>query len=185
MFLHFLDFFLAHRPPQQIRFAKRITGQQLRRLHHLLLVNQDAIGLAGNGFEQRVLIFDLNLAVASFDEIRNQVHGTGTIQGNECRDVFHGTDLKFFAKITHAAGFQLEHPQRFRPIQKIISFLVVQRQVIDWDFYFVGLLHHLAGIADDGQGFEPKKIHFEQTQVPDRIHRVLRDQRPIFVLLQR
>jgi hypothetical protein len=36
---------LAHGAAQQVGFAERVAGQHLRDLHHLLLVDDDAVGL--------------------------------------------------------------------------------------------------------------------------------------------
>ena len=44
VFHHLFGLFLAHRAAQQIRTAQRIAADDLRRLHHLLLVHHDAVG---------------------------------------------------------------------------------------------------------------------------------------------
>ncbi len=80
---HFLGLLLAHRAPQQIRAAERVAGQHLRRLHHLLLVNHDAVGLAADRLQQRMLVFDLHFAVAALDEFGNQLHRPGPIQRDQ------------------------------------------------------------------------------------------------------
>ena len=46
LLLHFTADLLPHGAPQQVGFAERIAGEDLRRLHHLLLVHDDAKGLA-------------------------------------------------------------------------------------------------------------------------------------------
>ena len=43
---HLLGLFLAHRAAQQIGAAQRVAADDLRDLHHLLLVNHDAVGRA-------------------------------------------------------------------------------------------------------------------------------------------
>jgi hypothetical protein len=43
---------LAHRAAQQIRAAKAVAGEDLRRLHHLFLIDENAIGFGENAFEQ-------------------------------------------------------------------------------------------------------------------------------------
>ena len=49
---------LAHRAAQQVGFAERVAGEHLRGLHHLFLVDEDAVGFGEDAFEQRVRIFD-------------------------------------------------------------------------------------------------------------------------------
>ena len=48
---HFLELLFAHGAPQQIRTTERVTSQQLRGLHYLLLINENAVGFFGNLFE--------------------------------------------------------------------------------------------------------------------------------------
>src|SRR5260221_10419476 len=42
LLLHFLAYLLAHRLAQQVGFAERIAGHDLRDLHHLFLIDDDA-----------------------------------------------------------------------------------------------------------------------------------------------
>ena len=77
------------------------------------------------------MIFDL--AVAALDEIGNQVHRAGAIKRHERRDVLDGTDLEFSAQVAHPAGFQLEHAERFRAVQQVVGFFVVERQMVNVD----------------------------------------------------
>ena len=44
VFHHLFGLFLAHRAAQQIRAAQRIAADDLRRLHHLLLIHHNAVG---------------------------------------------------------------------------------------------------------------------------------------------
>ena len=83
LLLHFLDLFLAHRAPQDVRRAEREAGQNLRGLHHLLLINQNAVGLLGNRLEQRMLVFDFHFAVPALDEFRNQLHRPGPVKRDQ------------------------------------------------------------------------------------------------------
>ena len=45
LLLHLLADLLAHRAAQQIGFAERVAGHDLRDLHHLFLIDDDAEGL--------------------------------------------------------------------------------------------------------------------------------------------
>src|SRR3546814_17900566 len=58
---------LAHRAAQQIGFAKRIASQYLGGLHHLFLIDEDAVGLAQHRLQQRMRIFDLLQPVLASD----------------------------------------------------------------------------------------------------------------------
>ena len=37
-------------------------------------------------------------------------------------------------------------------------------------------LDHFAGVADDGQRFQAEKVHLQQAEFADGVHRVLRDE---------
>ena len=96
-----------------------------------------------------------------------------------------GTDLEFPAQIAHPAGFQLEHAERFRLVQQVVGFRVVERQMVNVNLDALRALDHFAGVADDGERLQPEKIHLQQAEVADGIHRVLRDERAAVVLLER
>ena len=107
-----------------------------------------------------MLVLNLDLPVPALDEFGDELHRAGPVQGHERGDMLDGTDLEFFAQFPHPAGFQLEHAERFRPVQEVVGLFVVERQGVNWHFYALGALHHFTGIPDDGQRLEPKKIHF-------------------------
>ena len=71
---HFLGLFLAHGAPEEIRAAQGVTGEGLGRLHHLLLVYHNPVGLAADGLEQRMLVFDRHFALPPLDKLRDQFH---------------------------------------------------------------------------------------------------------------
>ena len=132
-----------------------------------------------------MLVFDLHFAVAALDEFGNQFHRAGPVQRHQRGDVFDGTDLEFPAQIAHPAGFQLEHAERFRLVQQVVGFRVVERQMVNVNLDAVRAFDHFAGVADDGERLQPEKIHLQQAEVADGIHRVLGDERAAVVLLER
>ena len=68
---HFFGLLLAHRAPQKIRAAERVTREHLRRLHNLLLINHDAVRLTADWFQERMLVFNPNFTVAAPDKFGN------------------------------------------------------------------------------------------------------------------
>ena len=48
---HLLGLLLAHRAAQQVGAAQRVAADDLRHLHHLLLVDHDAVGLFQDRFD--------------------------------------------------------------------------------------------------------------------------------------
>ena len=150
---HLFDFLFSHGAPEHVRRSERVAGQHLRRLHHLLLINHDPVGLTADWLQQRMFIVDFDLSVPAGDEFRNKVHRSRSIKRDESRDMFDGTDLEFSAEIAHAAGFQLENAQRIGLVQKVVGLGIVERQMINWNIDAPCLFDHLAGIANHGQGF--------------------------------
>ena len=78
--VHFRLDLLAHRAAQQIGIAQRKPGKHLCRLHHLFLIDEHAIGLGKNPFEQGMGIFDGDTPVLAVAEQRNVVHRSRTIK---------------------------------------------------------------------------------------------------------
>jgi hypothetical protein len=53
---HLLGLLLAHRPPQQVGAAQRVAGQHLRDLHHLLLIEDHAVGRFEHRLQARMQV---------------------------------------------------------------------------------------------------------------------------------
>jgi hypothetical protein len=53
---HLLGLLLAHRAAQHVGTAQRVAGQHLRDLHHLLLVQDDAVGVLEDRFQPGVRV---------------------------------------------------------------------------------------------------------------------------------
>ena len=68
LLLHYGDLLLAHRGAQDIGLLERVARERLRRTHHLLLVDDHAIGVAQDGFEQRMIVLDRFLTVLAMDK---------------------------------------------------------------------------------------------------------------------
>ena len=95
------------------------------------------------------------------------------------------SELKLTAKITHAAGFQLEHTHRVTIVQQVIRLLITQRQPIHVEIDPMPLFHHLAGVADHGKRFESEKIHLQQAKILNGAHWILGRDRTVVVFFER
>ena len=132
-----------------------------------------------------MLIDNRDLAVAAPDEVGNQVHRAGAIERHQRGDVLDGRNLELAAQVAHPPGLKLEHANGVPLVQEFIGGRVIERKVVDGNVDPVDFLHHFAHVADDGQRLQPEKVHLEQAEIADRIHRVLRDDRAILVGLER
>ena len=109
---HLLRLLLTHRTPQQIRRAKRVAGKNLRDLHHLLLIQDHAIGFLKYRLQFRVQVIDIGFVGRVFarDEV---IHHAGlqrprTKQCDECYQIIELVRSHAFDEVTHAAGLKLE-----------------------------------------------------------------------------
>jgi hypothetical protein len=72
---HDLGLLLPHRAAKQVGAAERVPAQQPADLHHLLLVDDDAVGVLQHRLERRMRIGHLLAAVLSVDEHVDHARG--------------------------------------------------------------------------------------------------------------
>jgi hypothetical protein len=66
---HLFKILLAHGAAQQVGLAKRVAGDRVCDLHHLLLVHDDAERLLENRLHGRQIVLDLFAAPLALDEV--------------------------------------------------------------------------------------------------------------------
>ena len=104
--------FFAHGAAQQVGFAKAIAGQHLRELHHLLLVDDDAVGLLQDRLGKRVKVVRRLQAVLAVDKGLDVVHRARPVERVQSDDVAEAVRLEFPQRLAHARTFKLEHAPR-------------------------------------------------------------------------
>ena len=67
LLLHDVRLLLSHGATEQVSLAEGVTGEQGRALHHLLLVEDDPVGLSQHVLEQRVQVLDARPSVLALD----------------------------------------------------------------------------------------------------------------------
>jgi hypothetical protein len=152
---------LAHGAAQQIGLAERIARQHLGDLHHLLLVDDDAIGLLEDRLEHRVQVVGLLVALLAGDEARNVVHRAGAIQRHDGDDVLDAVGLHLAQHVAHAGAFQLEDPDRVAGAEHLVDRRIVIRDAQDVEVD-LALAEQLDRLVDDGQRLEPEKVELHQ-----------------------
>jgi hypothetical protein len=122
---HFLGFFLTHGPAQHVRTAEGVAGHDLGDLHHLFLIQDDAVGRGQYGLEAFVLVVGVRVsqfgaAVFTVDKVIHhaRLQRARTEQGHQCDQVFQAVGLELFDQLLHAAGFKLEHRGGFGFLQQ-------------------------------------------------------------------
>ena len=104
-----------------------IAGEDLRGLHHLFLIDDDAEGLLQDGFELGVDVVRLLHVVLARAIGRDVRHRAGPIERDQRDDVLEAVGPHVEQRAPHARAFQLEHADRFRARQQVVGFLVVKR----------------------------------------------------------
>ena len=131
--LHLLADLLAHGAAQKIGLAERIAGQDLRGLHHLFLVDDDAEGLLQDRLELGMDVVRLLHAVLARAIGRNVRHRAGAIERDQRDDVLEAVGPHVEQRAPHAGAFQLEHAHRFGARQQVVGVLVVERDLAEID----------------------------------------------------
>ena len=109
---HLAGDLLAHGAAQQVGAAQAVSRHDLRDLHHLFLIDDDALRFgqdvvdAGmDGFQRTEAVLDLAIG-------GDVLHRAGAIQRDQRHDVFDAGRPHPAQGVHHAAGFNLEHRDR-------------------------------------------------------------------------
>ena len=123
--VHLLLDLLAHGAAQKVGVAERIARQDLRHLHHLFLVDDDAEGLAQHrlelGVRIPVLLVVLVLAELARAIDRNVRHRARAIERHEGDHVLEPVGLHLHQGLAHARAFHLEHADRLAPAERFVG----------------------------------------------------------------
>ena len=115
--------------------AMRVAGQLLRELHHLLLVDNDAVGVVENLLHLRDEVADALLAVMPLNELVDHaaVDWARPVKRVKRRQVLDALRLKLAADLLHPDGFKLKN--RIRPplAKQLHSLRIVKRNLCPVD----------------------------------------------------
>ena len=108
---HFLGLLLAHGAAQDVGFAQRIAGQAVGDLHHLFLIDDDAVGFFQDLLQLRKIVGHLLAAVLAVDEIVDHaaLDRAGPVERVQRAQVLDARGLILAQDVAHAARFKLEH----------------------------------------------------------------------------
>ena len=174
---HLLGLFLAHRTPQQIGAAERVTADDLRHLHDLFLIDHDAVGLGQNRLDTRLRIIKA-LAVFARDVIRNQIHRPRSIQRDQGDNVFKTVGPRLLQHVAHAARFKLEHRRGIGAGKNPVGRDVIERQ--QFERRVVGRIEALDVTqrpVEDGEGGQAQEVELDQARRFDVVLVELADRR--------
>src|SRR5450755_3999334 len=163
---------LAHGTAQQVRAAQRVAGEYLRDLHHLLLVEDDAVCGCQHTLEIRVQIVDRRIArrVFPLDEVDHhaRLQRPGAEQGDERYDVFKAIRLQAADEVLHAARFELKHRSRATRLDECIGFRIVHWQRIDVERPLAACgaqrIDDAYGAINDGESAQAQEVEFDESR---------------------
>ena len=167
---HLFRFFLAHGAAQHVGATEAVIGQHLRDLHHLLLIQDHAIGVGEHWFQIGVWIIHFGTAVLAVDEVVHHARAERprTKQRHQSDDVFKAAGQQALDEVLHATGFELEHSGRLAALQQFVDFPVIQREFRDVQRFvprgkFLGV-DHLDCPVDNRQRAQPQEVELHQTR---------------------
>jgi hypothetical protein len=105
---HLLGDLLAHGAAQEVGAAERVARHDLRDLHHLFLVDDDALRLLQDVVDGGVDRFEFALAVLHLAIGGDVLHRAGTVERDEGHDILDAGGLHAPQRIHHARAFHLE-----------------------------------------------------------------------------
>ncbi len=165
---------LAHGAAQKVGAAQRVARELAGDLHHLLLVDDDAVGLLQDRLEQRVQILGLLDAVLAVDVARDVVHRPRPIERVHGDDVVEAVRLELAQRIAHAAGFQLEHAGGLAAAQEVEGRRIVERQGRELE-PGAALVDQALGQDQEGERGQAEEVELDQARLLDVLHVELGD----------
>ena len=162
--------FLAHRLAHDVGCAQGVAGELLQYQQHLVLVDDDAVGLVQQVLETGMGVGDPCPPVLGVDEPVYVFHRPRSVQGDHRGYVIQTGRLQFLDVALHTGAFQLEHVGGVAGGQQLKGILVVQRQPLQVYFNADTLAHQLHGLVQDGEAGQAQEVHFQQSQVCHRVH---------------
>ena len=178
---------LAHRATQEIGVAEGVARKLLRDGHDLLLIDDQAVGVAEdlgeglselrmNGHHRLATVLAVGVVV-----VRIGTHRPGSVEGEDGRDVLEGVRLHRAQERAHRAAVQLEDPEGLAARQQIEGRAVGERKILEDDGLAAVGLDVGEAIIKDGEIAQPQEVHLEQAEGLARTHVELRDDRAILL----
>ena len=165
--------FLAHRLAYRVRLAQGIAGKVLQNQQHLVLVNNDSVGLVQQILEAGVGVGNRGAPVLGVNEGVNMLHRPRPVQGNHRGDVPQVGGLQLLDVPLHTSTFQLEQVGGLAGREQLKGLFIIEGQASQVDFDAPGFIQQLGSPVEDSQVGQTQKVHFQQAQLGYRVHGIL------------
>ena len=159
---------------KQIGFAERIAGQLLGDLHHLFLVDDDALRLLHQMIDLRMDRRDLLFAMLARVIGGDVLHRTRTVKRDQRNDILDAVRPHADQGLAHAGAFHLEHADDFAAGQHRVGVGIVERDLrqIDVDSAPADQLHRR---LDHSQRLQTEEVELHKAGLFDILHVELGD----------
>ena len=145
-------------------------------LHHLLLINNTAVGRAQNGLKARNIVADRFGMMPPLNIFRDRIHRSRAIECDRRNDIVDRIGSKIHERLPHSRRFQLKNAEGIARRQKPIRLRIVKIGILDRKIGNT-LADHLLGIVYDRKITKPEEVELEKPELRNGIHIVLRDHR--------
>src|SRR3569623_3303577 len=176
---HLLGLLLAHRATEQVCAAERVAAQHLRDLHHLFLIDDDAVRVLEHRLEPRVhvvgrlsAVLDVDVLIdhAALERARPVARAGGDA-------VLEAVRLELLEHLAKAARLELEHAGRIAARDHLEDAGVVLRDPRDVELLALALLQidEPDRGLDHRQRLQAEEVELDEAGLLDLLHRELRD----------
>ena len=180
---HQIYVLLTHGFAQSIRFAAAEPAQFARDLHHLFLIDGNAIGAFEGVFHQGMIVGDLFLAVFARDIAVDELHRSRPVERHHGDQILKHIGLQFHQILAHAVTFKLEYAVGFAPAEHGVHFFIIQRQAVDIDLGAMALSDQIDAFFDQSKRLQPQYIHLQHLQFVQPFPFVLHQDHLLAILL--
>ncbi len=156
---------LAHRPAQRVRAAQRVTRHPAGDLHHLLLIDDDALGLVEERVDGRMKQFAGFPAVLDVAELGDVLHRAGAVERDQRDDVLDAGGLELAQGVAHARAFHLEDRDGGGGGIERVGRGIVERDRADVDVD-AARRQQVEGVADDRERLQPEEVELHEARLP-------------------
>ena len=175
LFVHFRFDLFAHGTAEHIGAAQGVARQNLCGLHHLFLIDENAVSFGQNAFEQRVRIFNWHAAIFTIAKERDVIHRARPIERDERNDVAKIGWADSCKRAAHPFRFQLEYAHRIALLEQRIHSRIIPAECIQIRPRGRTAFNQFQRTLNDRERFEAKKVKLHQPGAFDIFHVKLRD----------
>ena len=118
-------------------------------------------------------IINLFRMLSAIQVFRNIFHWSGTKQCNRCDDILKAVRLHFPYQIFHSLALQLKNPHGIHGTNQCIGFGIIQRYPHDIQLFISCRIDMLYDFINNRKVSQSQKIHFNQAELLQILHRKL------------